>query len=178
MPPRDPSLEFVLPELSYGSIWLVGAGNGNRSNLSPLALHALSTADVVIYDPGISRKLLDLVKPAHYREAAVPERAIDRAIKLAQDGWRVVHLVEGNTTARAIASVRRCAERNIPFRIVPSAGEPIDSEAPLGFLLIARFVSLGRGDPLSSLVLFVASPQAKAADRQPPLGFSMSGLAG
>jgi uroporphyrin-III C-methyltransferase len=182
MPQRDSSPEFVLPDLSYGSIWLVGAGNGDPDNLSPLALHALGTADAVVHDPGVSSKLLDLVKPPHYGEAAAPVHAVERAIKLAQDGWRVVYFIDGNATERAVESVLRSAARDIPLRIVPSVGEPIDSKAPLGFLLLRKSVSLGRSDPRSSLVLVVTAPQAEATpatkQREPPLGFSMSGLAG
>jgi hypothetical protein len=122
-----------------------------------------------------------LVKPPHYREAAAPLRAIERVIKLAQDGWRVVHLVKGNAVERAIECAIGFAEHDIPFRIVPNADEPIDGKAPLGLLLVPEPISFGRADPRSSLLL-VATAQAEAApgvdQRQPPLGFSMSGLAG
>ena len=120
-----------LPELSYGSIWLIAAGTGGEHDLSPLAVHALRTAEAVLHDPETSKAILDLIIPLRYREAAPPQRAIERAIKLAQDGWRVVHLVEGNTMERAFASAIRFAERNIPFRIVPNAREPISRRAPL-----------------------------------------------
>lgn len=172
--------EVTLPELSYGSIWLIGAGNGDPRNLSPLAVHALGTADAVIHDLGVSRSLLALVKPPHYREEGAPQQASERAIKLAQDGWRVVHLVLGNTVERGVASILRCAERDIPIRIVPSPGEPTDCEAPLGVLLLRQPVSLGRGDPRPSLVLLVTALKAarSRAKQQAPLGFSLSGLAG
>jgi len=39
------SLELELPEFPYGSVWLVGAGDGDPRHLSPLAVHALGTAD-------------------------------------------------------------------------------------------------------------------------------------
>jgi uroporphyrin-III C-methyltransferase len=146
------SPELELPEFSYGSVWLVGAGDGDPRHLSPLAVQALGTADAVIHDLAVPRELLDLVKPSHYREAGSPYWAIGRAIRLAEDGWRVVHLVAGNTMERAIECAARCIEHEIPFRIVPGAG------------------------------LLVATPQSEAASsakrRLPPLGFSMSGLAG
>jgi Tetrapyrrole (Corrin/Porphyrin) Methylases len=176
------SLELELPEFAYGSVWLVGAGDGDPRHLSPLAVHALGTADAVIHDLAVPRELLDLVKPSHYREAGSPYWAIGRAIHLAQDGWRVVHLVEGNTMECAIECAARCAEQEIPFRIVPAAGEATGYEAPLGLLLVRKSASLGGADPRSSLVLVVATPQREAASsgkrRLPPLGFSMSGLAG
>jgi len=182
MPPRDSSLELGLPELLYGSVWVIGPGDGDRRHLSRLAVHALATADAVIHDPGISNAILDVVKPPRYLEMAKPHRAIQRLIKLARDGWRVVHLVEDNALGRAIECAINFAEQDIPFRIVPSACEPIGDEAPLGLLLVRRLVSFERSDPRSSLVLLVASPQTEAAllleRRLQPLGFSMSGLAG
>jgi uroporphyrin-III C-methyltransferase len=169
-------------QLPYGSVWLVGAGDGDPRHLLPLAVRGLGAADAVIHDPGISEEILELVKPPHYREATAPRRAIDRAIKLAQDGWRVVHLVERNAMGRAVESAIRCAEYNLPFRIVPNASELIGGEAPLGLLLVHKPVALGYADSRSSLVLLVAALQAEATSgveqRQPPLGFSMSGLAG
>jgi hypothetical protein len=181
MLPKDASLELGLPELLYGSVWLIGAGDDQRHR-SPLAAHALSTADAVIHDPGLSEKILDPVKPHRYTEAAASRRAIERAIKLAQDGWRVVHLIEGNTMERAVESAIRYAKRNIPFCTVPNADEPIEDEAPLGLLLVRKPVWYGHADSRSLLVLLVATSRAEAApgieQRQPPLGFSMSGLAG
>jgi siroheme synthase len=160
----------------------MGAGGGDQHHLSPLAAHALGTADAVIHDPEISEVILGLVKPPHYREAAARLRAIERVIKLAQDGWRVVHLVKGNAVERAIECAIGFAEHDIPFGIVPNAGDPIAGEAPLGLLLVREPVSFGRADPRSSLLLLVATAREEAApgleQRQPPLGFSMSGLAG
>jgi siroheme synthase len=176
------SLELELPEFPYGSVWLVAAGDGDPLHLSPLAVHALGTADAVIHDLVVPRVLLDLVKPSHYREAGSPDWAIGRAIHLAQDGWRVVHLVEGSTMERAIECAARCAEQEIPFRIVPAAGEAMGCDAPLGLLLVRQSASVGGTDPRLSLVLVVAPSQGEAASngkrRLPPLGFSMSGLAG
>jgi uroporphyrin-III C-methyltransferase len=176
------SLEFELPEFPYGSVWLVGAGDGDPRHLSPLAVHALGTADAVIHGLAVPWQLLDLVTPSHYREAGPPYWAIGRAIHLAQDGWRVVHLVGGNTMGRAIECSARYAEQKIPFRVVPGAGEAVGREAPLGLLLVRKSAPLGGADPGSSLVLVLASPQREGASnakrRLPPLGFSMSGLAG
>jgi siroheme synthase len=176
------SLELGLPELSYGSVWLVGAADGDPSHPPPLAVHALSAADAVIHDPGISNTVLDLVRPPQYREAAAPLQAIDRVIKLAEDGWRVVHLVKGEVMERAVEAAIRYAERNIPFRIVFGAGVPVGNEAPLGLLLVRKTLSVGGADPQPALVLLIATRQsdavAKNAPRRRPLDFSMSGLAG
>ena len=70
------SPELEMPEFPYGSVWLAGARDGNPRHLSPLAVHALRSADAVIHDLAIPRKLSDLVKPSHYREAGSPYWAI------------------------------------------------------------------------------------------------------
>jgi siroheme synthase len=158
------SLELELPEFPYGSIWLVGAGDGDTCHLSPLAGHALGTADAVIHDPPVPRKLLDLVKRSHYREAGAPRWSIGPAINLAQDGWRVVHLVERSTMERAIECAARCAEQEIPFPVVPGADEAVGREAPLG-LLLAR-----KSAPRGARVSLVARRSSTAAANTPWVG--------
>ena len=178
----DQPLESQLPELAYGSVWFIEAGGGDRRHLSPLAVHALSTADAIIHDPGIGQEILDLVKPPRYREVASAGRAIKRVITLAEDGWRVVQLVKGDTMERAVEVATRCAERNIPFRIVPSAGDAVGNEVPLGLLVVHKTLSGKDADPRPTLVLLIATPRSDAATentpRRRPLDFSMSGLAG
>ena len=172
-----PSLENALPEIAYGSVWLVSAGDGDPRHLSPLGAHALSTADAVIHDPGIPDEMLNLVKLPRYCEAAAPGRAIERSVKLAQDGWRVVHLVAGDAMERAVERATRFAEQKIPFSIVPSAGEPVNCEAPIGLFLIRKTLSVGPTET-GTLVVLLAASGSNAEPRLAPLSFSMSGLAG
>ena len=150
-------------------------------HVSPLAVHALGTADAVIHDPGIAQAILDLVKPPRYREAAEPEQGVERSIKLAQDGWRVVQLVEGDAIARAVEYAVTFAECEIPFHIVPSACKPVIGEAGIGFLVVHKPLSVRQSETGTPVVL-IATPLARAAvnpeRRQPPLSFTMSGLAG
>ena len=178
---EDLSPDEELSELAYGSVWLVGAGVGEPSHLSPLAVHALHTADAVIHDPGIPAKILELVEPARYREAAASSRAIERSVKLAQDGWRVVHLVKDDVMERAVECAISFAEHNIPFRIVPTGDEPLIGKTPIGLLLVRKSMSVGLGETGTLAVLIAAPPSdtaTRAEQRQPPLSFSMSGLAG
>jgi uroporphyrin-III C-methyltransferase len=176
-----PSFEKALPELAYGSVWLVSAGDGDPQHLSPHAVHALGTADAVIHDRGITQAILDLVKPPRYREEAEPEQGVERSIKLAQDGWRVVQLVEGDAIARAVECAVTFAERDIPFHIVPNAGEPAIGEAGIGLLVVRKPLSV-RQSETGTLVVLIAAPLSRAAvnleRRQPPLSFTVSGLAG
>jgi hypothetical protein len=57
------ALELELPEFPYGSVWLVVAGDSDPRHLSPLAMHALATADPMIHDLAVPQELLDL-RPA------------------------------------------------------------------------------------------------------------------
>jgi hypothetical protein len=98
---------------------------------------------------------------------------------LAQDGWRVVQLVDGHTLERAVASAIRCAECDIPFRVLPNVREPSAGESPLGFLLVRKLVSHGSAEPQTTVFLFMAAARREVVrDRQAPLGFSMCGVAG
>ena len=145
-------------------------------------MHALSTADAVIHDAGIAQGILNFVQAPRYREVASPEQAIRRVIKLAENGWRVVLLVKGSAMVRAVEGAMRCAERNIPFRIVPNVGDPVGNEAPLGLLLVRKTVSVGGADSHPTFVVLIATPKSDPAagngSRRRPLDFSMSGLAG
>ena len=121
------------------------------------------------------------MQPPRYREAAAPGQAIERSIKLAQDGWRVVQLVAGNAMERAVECAIRCAERNLPFRIAPGAGEPLNRRAPIGLMLVRQPLPVGRRGTGPVIVLITHPPFEVGSDaepRQAPLSFSMSGLAG
>ena len=170
-----------LTEFAYGSVWLVDAGADGSNHLSPLTVHALGTADVVICDPEFPQAILDVVKAPCYHERAAPERAIERSIKLAQDGWRVVYLVERNAIERAIGCAARVAEHNIPIRIVTGGGKLLIGGAPTGVLFVRKAMSVGRVDTDSLLVVMgppQSTPLSDAGQRLAPLSFSMPGLAG
>jgi hypothetical protein len=156
-----------------------GSGRCHPRHPSPLAVYALGTADAVIHYLVAPRELLDAMKPPYYSEAGSHYWAIGRTIQLARGGRRAVCFVECGTRGRAAIP---CAEHEIPLRILPSAGEAIGRDAPLGCFLVSKLASLGHAEPRSSLVLLMATPQSEAAlsarRRRPSLGFSISGLAG
>src|SRR5579863_6012613 len=84
-------------DLQPGEIWLIA---GRATGLPALERRALAEADVVLYDRLLAPILGDLLLPGSYAEplaaggeddtAAIPPRAL----KLAAEGWRVVHLRE------------------------------------------------------------------------------------
>jgi hypothetical protein len=129
MSTTDPSLDMATPELAYGSVWLVSAGDGDPRHLPPLATCALAAADAVIHDPGIPQRVLDLVEPVFYREPAAFEQAIKRSIMFARPGWCVVRLVESNAMEHAVERAR-FAEYRIPLEVVRGAGELLSAGAP------------------------------------------------
>jgi len=59
-----------LTEFEPGWVWLVGAGPGDPGLLTALALHALWSADCVIYDALVSDDILALANPAAALEFA------------------------------------------------------------------------------------------------------------
>jgi hypothetical protein len=82
-------------DLQPGEIWLI---EFHTPGLPALEHRALARADVVLYDRPLAPVLAELLVPGSYAEplaataedgaAAIPPRAL----KLAADGWRVVHL--------------------------------------------------------------------------------------
>ena len=178
---EDLPFERELPELAYGSVWLVSAGDGDPAHLSPLAIRALGTADAVIHDPAVPPRILDFVKPPRYREAASPSAAIKRSTKLALDGWRVAYLVEGDAMVRAVECATNFAEHNIPFRIAPTSEEPLTGKMPIGLLLVRKAEQVGSAKT-GTLVVLISPPLSETTSngerRQAPLSFSMSSLAG
>ena len=138
--PRDASLDSGMSGFPYGSVCLIEADDGNQRDLTPTALSALASADAVIHDTGICKAIIDLVKPPQYLEAAGPEWAIKRSIKLARDHWRVVHLVAGNAAGGAVECATRYAEQCIPFSIMSNTYSPLDDDGPLVLLLVHKVV--------------------------------------
>ncbi|HEY0525782.1 MAG TPA: SAM-dependent methyltransferase [Stellaceae bacterium] len=155
----------ILPDLQPGSIWLVGAGPGDPGLLSWLAVHALRTADAVVYDPAIEPEILATIGDDCFRQAAGPDRggAIRRCIKLAQDGWRVVRLVSGDPFERrdAVAEATAIAEAELPFRVVPAVSPPIAGLSYAGVPLTHR-------DTNSAVCLLDLTQEGGDGDELPP----------
>src|ERR1700685_3495164 len=92
-PPLD------LPEVAPGSVWLVGAGPGDPGLLTVLACHALSQADIIVYDALVDRRVLalkhtgavlDYAGKRGGRPSAQQEDISLRLIRLARAGKRAL----------------------------------------------------------------------------------------
>ena len=138
-----------LPEFEPGSVWLVGAGPGDPGLLSALALHALSHADVVVYDALVDRRILRLA-----REGAALDHAGKRGgrpsptqpdisarlVRLAQTGNRVLRLKGGDPCVfgRGGEEALALAAAGVPFRIVPGITAGIGGLAYAGIPVTHR----------------------------------------
>jgi len=146
----DPlSLPFDLPVFTPGHVWLVGAGPGDPGLLTLLALHALRSADVVVYDALVSPSIVKLA-----RDGAVLEHAGKRGgkpspsqpdisrrlVTLAQEGKRVLRLKGGDpfVFGRGAEEAELLAENNVPFRIVPGITAGVGGLAYAGIPATAR----------------------------------------
>jgi uroporphyrin-III C-methyltransferase len=138
-----------LPDFEPGSVWLVGAGPGDPGLLSALALHALSRADIVVYDALVYGRILDLARPGSTLDYAgkrggrpspsQPDISA-RLIRLAQAGNRVLRLKGGDPCVfgRGGEEALALAGAGVRFRIVPGITAGIGGLAYAGIPVTHR----------------------------------------
>jgi len=143
-------LPFDLPELQPGSVWLVGAGPGDPGLLTLLALHALRSADVVVTDALVDKRILALAGGAVESMgkrgglASPKQDAINaRLIELAKAGRRVLRLKGGDpfVFGRGAEEAMGLVEAGVPFRIVPGISAGVGGLAYAGIPVTARDVN-------------------------------------
>jgi uroporphyrin-III C-methyltransferase len=134
---------FALPEFQPGTVWLVGAGPGDPGLLTLLALHALQSADVVVYDALVSPRVLALARRGAALEHAgkrggkpspsQPDISL-RLVALARANKRVLRLKGGDpfVFGRGGEEGLALAAARIPFRIVPGISAGIGGLAYAG----------------------------------------------
>ena len=107
-------------------------------------------------------------------------QAVERAVKLTQDGWQVLYLVNGSAAERAGECAVRLGGHGILLRILSNIGGPIREETPIKLLLVWQPVPVGGSQAGTAVTLIATRPSHAAgnAQRQPLPDFSMSGLAG
>jgi uroporphyrin-III C-methyltransferase len=120
----------ALPAFEPGWVWLVGSGPGDPGLLTLLAAHALSSADVIVYDALVDEGVLELAAPgaelifAGKRGGKPSPKQPDisaRLVRLAHEGHRVLRLKGGDpfVFGRGGEEALTLAAAGIPFRIVP-----------------------------------------------------------
>jgi uroporphyrin-III C-methyltransferase len=133
-------------------VWLVGAGPGDPGLLTLLALHALRTADVIVYDALVDPRIVKLAAPnAHLIHAGKrggrpsPSQAdISRTlVEEARKNIRVLRLKGGDpfVFGRGGEEAQALAEAGIPFRLVPGITAGIGGLAYAGIPATHRDVN-------------------------------------
>ena len=156
---------FALPEFAPGSVWLIGAGPGDPGLLTLLALHAIRSADAVIYDALVDPRIVQAAKPgaeivfAGKRGGRPSQRQPDItavAIALAKAGKRVARLKGGDpfVFGRGGEEAQAFVAAGIPFRVVPGI------TAGIGGLAYAGIPLTHRG--AAGTIAFVTGQQAAA----------------
>lgn len=160
------NLPFDFPEFRPGEVWLVGAGPGDPGLLTLLALHALRSADVVVYDALVDKRIIGLA-----RDGAALEHAGKRGgkpspsqpdisrrlVELAKEGRRVLRLKGGDpfVFGRGAEEAETLVEAAVPFRIVPGITAGVGGLAYAGIPATAR--------DANSAIAFVTGHDAEGA---------------
>jgi uroporphyrin-III C-methyltransferase len=146
------SLPFDFPDFHPGHVWLVGAGPGDPGLLTLLALHALRSADVVVYDALVSPSIVGLT-----REGASLEQAGKRGgkpspsqpdisrrlVDLAREGKRVLRLKGGDpfVFGRGGEELDCLRAAGVPVEIIPGVTAACAAAARLGIPLTHREIA-------------------------------------
>lgn len=138
-----------MPVFEPGTVWLTGAGPGDPGLLTLLALHALASADVVVYDALVDERILGLARDGMVLEYAgkrggrpSPKQPdiSRRLIGLAREGKRVLRLKGGDpfVFGRGGDEALALAEAGVKFRVVPGITAAIGGLAYAGIPVTYR----------------------------------------
>jgi uroporphyrin-III C-methyltransferase len=141
-----------LPEFRPGTVWLVGAGPGHAGLLSLMAVHALQTADVIVYDALVGSRILAFANPLAEQEFAgkrggrpshIQRDITERLIELASAGKRVLRLKGGDpfVFGRGAEEALGLVKAGIPFRIVPGMTSGLAGLAVAGIPATTRLTN-------------------------------------
>jgi uroporphyrin-III C-methyltransferase len=138
-----------LAEFARGWVWLAGAGPGDPGLITALGLHAIASADVILYDALVNEALLGFARPGAERIYAGKRRGMKSAkqtdisrtlVSLARKGKRVLRLKGGDpfVFGRGAEEALALARASIPFRIVPGITAGIGGLAYAGIPVTHR----------------------------------------
>jgi len=157
---------FDFPDFLPGHVWLVGAGPGDPGLLTLLALHALRSADIVVYDALVDKRIVALARegallePAGKRGGKPSPSQPDisrRLVELARQGLRVLRLKGGDpfVFGRGAEEAETLAASGVPFRVVPGITAGVGGLAYAGIPATAR--------DANSAIAFVTGHDAEGA---------------
>ncbi len=138
-----------LPDFARGWVWLAGAGPGDPGLVTALGLHAIASADVILYDALVNETLLEFARPGAELVYAGKRRGVKSAkqadisrslVSLARKGKRVLRLKGGDpfVFGRGAEEALALARASIPFRIVPGITAGIGGLAYAGIPVTHR----------------------------------------
>ncbi len=144
--------DFAFPVFEPGWVWLTGAGPGDPGLLTLHALHALRSADIVLYDALIDQRVLALARPDAERvyvgkrggqRSCKQEDICARLVGHAKTGLRVLRLKGGDPMmfGRGAEEALALSEAGIPFRVIPGVSAAIGGLAYAGIPLTARGIN-------------------------------------
>lgn len=142
----------VKDEFLNGSVWLVGAGPGDPGLLTMLAVHALSQADVIVYDALVNETILSMAKTGaellyagkRGGKPSPKQRDISLTlVELARQNKKVLRLKGGDpfVFGRGGEEALTLVEHGIPFRIVPGISAGIGGLAYAGIPVTHRDIN-------------------------------------
>jgi len=140
---------LALPAFDKGWVWLAGAGPGDPGLITLLGLHAVASADVILYDALIDTALLAFARPGAElvfagkrggRRSCKQSDISRMLVSLARKGKRVLRLKGGDPLVfgRGAEEALFLAGAGVPFRIVPGVTAGIGGLAYAGIPLTHR----------------------------------------
>jgi len=138
-----------LPRFDAGWVWLAGAGPGDAGLITLLGLHAISEAEIILYDALVNEELLRFARHgaqviyAGKRRGKTSAKQADISrglVALARKGKRVLRLKGGDpfVFGRGGEEALALARASIPFRIVPGVTAGIGGLAYAGIPVTHR----------------------------------------
>jgi len=138
-----------LAAFAPGWVWLAGAGPGDPGLITALGLHAIASADVILYDALVNESLLEFARPGAERIYAGKRRGVKSAkqadisrslVSLARKNKRVLRLKGGDpfVFGRGAEEALTLARASVPFRIVPGITAGIGGLAYAGIPVTHR----------------------------------------
>lgn len=142
------------PEFAPGTVWLCGAGPGDPGLLTLHAVHAMQSADVIVYDALVSDEIMTFAGPQVEREFAgkrggrLSPKQCDitgRLVELARARKRVLRLKGGDpfVFGRGGEEALDLTRAGVPFRIIPGVTAGIGGLAYAGIPATTRTTNAG-----------------------------------
>ncbi|WP_072392292.1 uroporphyrinogen-III C-methyltransferase [Hyphomicrobium sp. CS1GBMeth3] len=144
-----PDIFPPFPDMRPGEVWLVGAGPGDPRLLTVLAIHALRSANTIVYDALVDPRILRLAPEGaelHFagkrggRPSSHQRDINELIIAEAKKGRRVLRLKGGDpfVFGRGGEEAHALVRAGVPYRIVPGLTSGLAATALAGLPATTR----------------------------------------